>query len=87
MLIIKKGGNDWFRLALFKLLLPVKIKRGNVMEKKKRKEKKRGQVGEMVRRLKANYIQPQEAVPLFTKERLKGSNIKGLKYFEVIQGM
>ena len=41
----------------------------------------------MSRRLKTDYIQPQHAVPLFTKGRLKGSNVKGLQHFEVIQGM
>ena len=49
--------------------------------------KKGGEVGEMSKRLKTDYIQPQQAVPLFTKKRLKGSNIKGLQHFEVIQGM
>ena len=41
----------------------------------------------MSRRLKTDYIQPQQAVPLFKKGRLKVSNIKGLQHFEVIQGM
>ena len=41
----------------------------------------------MSRRLKTDYIQPQQAVPLFTKGRLKGSNIKGLQHFEVDQEM
>ena len=43
MFIVKKGGNDWFRLTLLKLLLPVKLKAGNKMEKKwRRGEKKKG---------------------------------------------
>ena len=41
----------------------------------------------MSRRLKTDSIQPQQAVPLFTKGMLNGSNIKGLQNFEVIQGM
>ena len=56
------------------------------MEKKERREKKGG-VGEVSRKLKTDYIQPQQAVPLFTKGRLKGLNIKGLQHFKVIQGM
>ena len=39
----------------------------------------------MSRRLETDYIQPQQAVPLFTEGRLKGSNIKGLQHFKMIQ--
>ena len=37
--------NDWFRLALTKLLTPEKFKSGNVMEKSKGKEKGKNRSG------------------------------------------
>ena len=59
------------------------------MEKKKRREKreKKWGVGELSKGLKTYYIQPQQAVPLFTKGKSKGSNLKVIQHFEVIQGM
>ena len=74
MFIVKKGGNDRFRLALFKLLLPVNQKGECNREKvegreREREGEKRGEeVGEMSRRLKTDYIQTQQTVPLFTEE-------------------
>ena len=41
----------------------------------------------MSRSLEADYIQPQQTVHLFTEGRLKGSSVKGLQHFKMIQRM
>ena len=61
-----------------------KEEEGRVRKKKTTKnpnKTKRGEVGEMNRWLETDHIQSQQTVPLFTKGRLKGSNVKGLQHF------
>ena len=48
------------------------------MEKRERKNTKRGVVVAKSRWLETNYIQSQQTIPLFTEGRLKGSNVKSI---------
>ena len=52
-----------------------------VEERRVRKKNQEEEVGVMNRWLETDHIQSQQAVPLFTEGRLKGSNVKGLQLF------
>ena len=95
MFIIKKCIylNDRFRLALVKILTPEKYLKGEC-KWKKGKEWRKGEEKHLEgvkvaksRWLETNYIQSQQTIPLFTEGRMKGSNVKSLKHFEMKRRM